>query len=143
MAAWCVSMPAELENDNTGASTEVFIVDPDEALARRLAALFNAMGATVRVFPSAEALLALPALTPACVVSELRLDGMNGIELIGALRKRHCAAPVILLSSNADVATAVSAMRAGALDFIEKPAIERLLTWHVGRLLEGGAPEET
>lgn len=134
-------MPAESRNDNAGTSAEVFIVDPDEALARRLAAVFAGMGATVRVFTSAEALLALPDLAPACVVSELRLGGMSGVELIGALRQRRCTAPVILLSSNAEVATAVSAMRAGALDFIEKPAVERLLTWHVSRLLEGGAPE--
>lgn len=134
-------MSAELKNDDKGAFAEVFIVDPDEALARRLAALFTGLGATVRVFPTAEALLASPAVAPACVVSELRLDGMNGIALIGALRQRRCEAPVILMSSNAEVATAVSAMRAGALDFIEKPAVERLLTWHVGRLLEGSAPQ--
>jgi len=133
-------MPAELEENNGQAASSVFIVDPDDALARRLSELLSTIGAQVRVFPSAAAVLAAAKPAPACVISEVRLPDMSGIELIDALRNRGVHSPVILLAADSDVATAVKAMRAGALDFIEKPHVDRLLAWHVGRLLEPAAP---
>lgn len=133
-------MPADLEKNNGHAASTVFIVDPDDALSRRLSDLLSAIGAQVRVFPSAAAALAAATPAPACVVSEVRLPDMSGIDLIDALRNRGVHSPVILLAADGDVATAVKAMRAGALDFIEKPHAERLLAWHVGRLLEPATP---
>jgi two-component system response regulator FixJ len=133
-------MPAEPEENSDHAASTVYIVDPDEALTRRLSDLLSAIGAQVRVFPSAAAALAAATSAPACVVSEVRLPDMSGIELIDALRNRGVHSPVILLATDSDVATAVKAMRAGALDFIEKPHVERLLAWHVGRLLEPATP---
>lgn len=133
-------MPAHPEKNSDHAASSVFIVDPDDALARRLSELLSVIGAQVRVFPSAAAVLAAATPAPACVISEVRLPDMSGIELIDALRNRGVHSPVILLAAESDVATAVKAMRAGALDFIEKPHVERLLAWHVGRLLEPAAP---
>ena len=133
-------MPAHPEKNNDHAASSVFIVDPDDALARRLSELLSAIGAQVRVFPSAAAALAAATPAPACVISEVRLPDLSGIELSDALRNRGGHSPVSLLAAESDVATAVKAMRAGALDFIEKPHVERLLAWHVGRLLEPAAP---
>jgi two-component system response regulator FixJ len=131
--------PVIQENEPLTAAL-VCIVDPDAALAQRLSELLAAAGAQVRVFGSGAALLAEAAIRPACVISELRLPDMTGIELIGALRARQVQAPVILLAGDGDVAAAVAAMRAGALDFIEKPHVDRLLAWHVRRLLENDEP---
>lgn len=133
-------MRADLENNNDRSASSVFIVDPDEALARRLAGLLAGLGAEVRVFPSAAAVLEAAACAPACVISEAKLPDLSGIDLIGALRSRGVRSPVILLAADGDVAMAVEAMRAGALDFIEKPHVDRLLAWHVGRLLEPASP---
>jgi len=133
-------MPADLENnDDRGVST-VFIVDPDEAMTRHLAELLSALGAEVQIFTTAAAMLDAPGPAPACVISELELPDMSGIELIAALRSRQVRSPVILLAADGEIATAVKAMRAGALDFIEKPHVDRLLAWHVGRLLEHVTP---
>jgi len=126
-------------NSPEASSDIVYLLDTDEALVRRLADLFTPMGADVRIFRSGQAMLAKLDLQPLCVVTEMRLPDMTGVELISALRRRGVTAPVILLSAESDVATAVSAMRAGALDFIEKPHVDRLLAWHVSRLLEGRA----
>ena len=118
----------------------VCIVDPDAVLARRLAELLQGAGAEVRVFGSGAALLAAAAPAPACIISEMRLPDTTGIELIGALRAREISSPVILLADDGEVATAVAAMRAGALDFIEKPHVDRLLVWHIRRLLDNDEP---
>ncbi len=124
-------------NSHESSSDVVCLLDADEALTQRLADLLTPLGADVRVFASGQALLDERDLQPLCVVAEMRLPDMNGVELIGALRRRGVTSPVILVAAEGDVATAVSAMRAGALDFIEKPHVDRLLAWHVRRLLEG------
>jgi two-component system, LuxR family, response regulator FixJ len=119
-------------------SSTVCVVDTDAALIERLGALFSALGATVRGYGSGRAFLAdVGTETPVCVICELRLPDMAGIEVLTALRERGITSPVILLAEGSDVATAVTAMRAGALDFVEKPQVDRLLAWHVHRLLEG------
>jgi len=119
-------------------SSTVCVVDTDAALIERLSALFAALGATVHGYDSGRAVLdAVGADTPVCVICDLELPDMTGIEVITALRARGNTSPVILLAAGGDVATAVTAMRAGALDFIEKPEVDRLLGWHVHRLLEG------
>jgi len=123
-------------NSPEASSDIVYLLDTDETLLRRLGDLLTPMGADVRIFGSGQAMLADLDLQPLCVVAEMRLPDMTGVELIGALRRRGVNAPVILLSAESDVATAVSAMRAGALDFIEKPHVDRLLAWHVRRLLD-------
>lgn len=132
-------MPADTGKENEREDCSVFIVERDEALVRRLSELLSGLGAQVRTFASGTAALAAADPAPACVISELELPDMSGIELIGALRARGMRVPVILMAATADVATAVQAMRAGALDFIEKPHVDRLLAWHVGRLLEAAS----
>ena len=133
-------MPADTENNKTSPSPVVCIVDPDEALTRRLAELIEALGTKVRCYPAGRALLDDLAAGTVCVISEARLPDMTGIQLIEALRERLPDVPVILLATDGDVAAAVSAMRAGALDFIEKPHVDRLLAWRIRHLLEGDVP---
>ena len=123
-------------NSPESSSDVVCLLDTDEELVRRVADLLTSTGADVRIFRTGQAMLAEGGLQPLCVVAVMRLPDMTGVELIEALRHRGVASPVILLSAESDVATAVSAMRAGALDFIEKPHVDRLLAWHVRRLLE-------
>ncbi len=103
--------------------------------------MLSALGVDLRAFPSAAEFLAALPLDLACVVSEALLPDMTGIELIRSLRAQGVDAPVILLAAESDVATAVAAMRAGALDFIEKPHVDRLLAWHVRRLIDDGTGE--
>ena len=119
------------------APVTVCVVDPDAALTDRLNALFTAMGAVVRRYATGRALLDdIGTDVPACVISEMRLPDMSGLELQQELRRRSLALPLILMSRDGDVSAAVAAMRAGALDFVEKPQVDQLLAWHVHRLLD-------
>jgi two-component system, LuxR family, response regulator FixJ len=95
-----------------------------EALARLLARLKH----EVCSFASAEALLEVLAHTRMTVlVASLELPGMSGVELLHEVRRRDRQVPAILLAGESDVATAVEAIRAGAVDFIQKPVIDRIL----------------
>lgn len=115
----------------------ICVVDPDAATQRQVAALLRAVGAEVEVYATAREFLAqLPRAVPVCVVAESRLPDMSGIALLQELRARGLRIPTILLSSDADVSGAVHAMRAGALDFIEKPHIDRALVTQVAPILD-------
>ena len=109
--------------------------DADERLS--LATLFGGLGVTVRTYDSAEDLLAsLDQITVSMLVSELSLPGISGIELLRRLRERGVRPPAILLGEDSDIPTAVDAIRAGAVDFIEKPFIDRILLRRVRAALE-------
>jgi FixJ family two-component response regulator len=133
-------MPAQTENNRTPPLPIVCLADPDAALTRRLADLFEALGTRVRVYASGQELLDEFVPGTLCVIAEARLPDMTGTELIGSLRRQDPGVPVILLASDGDVADAVAAMRAGALDFIEKPHVDRLLVWRLRHLLEKDGP---
>jgi two-component system response regulator FixJ len=115
----------------------ICVVDPDPAVRRSVGALLRALGAEVEGYATAREFLAqLPTAVPVCVVAESRLPDMSGIALLQELRARGLRIPMILLSSDADVNGAVAAMRAGALDFIEKPYIDRALVTQVTPILD-------
>jgi two-component system response regulator FixJ len=100
----------------------VHIVDDDPAMRESVAFLLNTEDLATRVYDGAHALLARVAeLEPGCVVTDIRMPEMNGLELVGELKKRGVTHPVIVLTGHADVALAVEAMKAGVLDFLEKP----------------------
>lgn len=102
----------------------VFIIDDEEAVRHSLAALFRSACLSAETYPDAEAFLrATPglALRGGCVVTDLRMPGMDGTEIIGALRSRGVTLPVVVITGHGDIAMAVRAMKAGAFDFIEKP----------------------
>ena len=115
----------------------VCVVDPDAAVRRSVAVLLRPLGASVEGYATAREFLArLPSAVPVCVVVESGLPDMPGIALLQELRARGLNIPTILLSAEADVKGAVSAMRAGALDFIEKPYIDRALVTQVAPILD-------
>ena len=100
----------------------VYVVDDDEGARHSLEFMIDCAGLAVRGFDSADAFLkAGPPLDNACVVTDVRMPGMSGIELATELRQRSAGVPVIVITGHADVPLAIQAMRAGVTDFIEKP----------------------
>ena len=100
----------------------VCVVDDDAAVRDSLSILLETAGFTVECFDGGEALLAnLDVGRPGCVVLDLAMKGMNGIETQAALAARGSVLPVIFLSAHGDVPTTVRAMKGGALDFLTKP----------------------
>ena len=113
------------------------VVDPDPAVRRSVAELLRPLGVEVEGYATAREFLAhLPDAVPACLVTESRLPDMSGIALLQEVRARGLGIPTILLSADGDIAGAVTAMRAGALDFIEKPYIDRALATQVASILD-------
>ena len=103
-------------------SAIVHLVDDDEDVRRALAFLLGTAGMAVKVYESADALLAkLPSPATGCIVSDVRMPGMSGMQLLQALKEKQVDIPVIIMTGHADIALAVEAMKAGAVDFLEKP----------------------
>lgn len=114
----------------------VFIVDDDEAVRDSLAALFAAAGIPARTFADAEAFLsAWRDDQPGCVVLDLKMPGMNGLELQAALSRRGAQLPIVFLSARGDIPAAVRALKGGAVDFLAKPTDSRALVQRVRALL--------
>ncbi|MBN2021914.1 MAG: response regulator transcription factor [Pirellulales bacterium] len=112
----------------------VFVVDDDDAARNSLAAMIRASGAAVKTYDSAEAFLDDYAPEQwGCLVTDVRMGGMSGLQLQQRLRERGIALPVVLISGYADVPTAVSAMRGGAVTFLEKPCTEEELQGSVAK----------
>ena len=106
----------------------VHLVDDDEDVRRALAFLLGTAGLAVRIYESATALLEKFEPSPrACIVSDVRMPGMDGIQLLRELKTRSVIVPVIIMTGHADVALAVGAMKAGAVDFLEKPFSDDIL----------------
>jgi two-component system response regulator DctR len=103
-------------------SGRVFIVDDDEAIRDALAWLLQSRGVAAEVFPSAEEFLtAWSASLEGCLLLDIRMEGMSGLDLFDRLRDLGCRLPVIFLTGHGDVPMAVSALKKGARDFVEKP----------------------
>jgi two-component system, LuxR family, response regulator FixJ len=119
----------------------VYVIDDDDGARDSLEFLLDCAGVRVRSFATADAFLkASPPLAGACVVTDVRMPGTGGVELVEQLRKRGENVPVIVITGHADVPLAIQAMKAGVADFIEKPfddevmlsAIRQALTQHAG-----------
>jgi len=103
----------------------VHIVDDDEAVRQSLAFLLSTAGVAVRVYDSATSFLdALPSLQSGCLITDVRMPDMTGIELLQRLKAKSIDLPVIVITGHGDIPLAVEAMRSGAIDFIEKPFAE-------------------
>jgi two-component system response regulator FixJ len=106
----------------------VFVVDDDEAICESLRLLIGDIGLEVRTFPSAGQFLSeYDSLQPGCLVLDVRMSGMSGLELQAKLRERGWHIPTIIITGHGDVPMAVEAMKAGAMDFIEKPFRDQVL----------------
>lgn len=100
----------------------VYVIDDDAALRDSLQFLLDSAGFSVQLFDSAEAFLATPPLlTSGCVVTDIRMQPLDGIELLCKLRQAGHNIPVIVMTGHGDVPLAVKAMKLGATDFLEKP----------------------
>jgi two-component system response regulator FixJ len=112
----------------------VFVIDDQESVRHALAEMLDVFGYRVEAYGSADAFLrALDRARPACVVADVRMPGMTGIELVEELARRNCTLPIVLISGHADVPMAVSAIKAGAEDFIEKPVDDVRLVAAINR----------
>jgi two-component system response regulator FixJ len=106
----------------------VHVVDDDPAFLRSMEALLDSVGFSTRIYDSAPAVLnAVSQLTGGCVLLDVQMPGMNGLELQANLNELGIRLPVIVMTGQGDVAIAVRAMKAGAVDFIGKPCDDDLL----------------
>ena len=100
----------------------VFVVDDDPTVCESLVLLLRMEGFAPRAFSNAPTFLeAVQAATPACIILDLHLPGCSGLDLLRELRTLRVASPVLVISGQSDIASAVEAMKFGALDFLEKP----------------------
>lgn len=124
------------------ASNRVLVVDDDVTMGSALRRLFRSAGIESEHFESGTDFLDRADFSPpACIVLDLRMPGMDGLAVQGALKEREIDLPVVFLTGSAAIQDAVTAMRAGAADFIEKPFENQDLLDRVSRLLAACARE--
>jgi FixJ family two-component response regulator len=115
----------------------VHVVDDDEAVRDSLQWLLEGKDYRVRCFDSAESFLSrFDPREVACVLADIRMDGMSGLELQDKLIERKSPLPIVFITGHGDVPMAVSSMKKGAMDFIEKPFKEEELVSLVERMLD-------
>jgi FixJ family two-component response regulator len=99
----------------------VFIVDDDEAVCDSLSLLLDSMGLETQVFHSAQAFLAGHDGRPGCLLLDVRMPGLSGMDLQKRLSDMGKSLPIVFISGHGDIPMAVEAMKAGAIDFLQKP----------------------
>lgn len=126
----------------------VYVIDDDDAARDSLALLVESAGYAVESFPTAMSFLnRVDALPPGCALVDIRMPEMGGLELQAALKEKGVEVPIVFVTGHADVPVAVRAMRAGAIDFVEKPfeadvildAVERALAHAAARREQASA----
>ncbi len=120
------------------AAVAIHIVDDDPAVRDSLRLLLEASAFAVRTHASAAAFLVEAAALVGCVLTDVRMPELDGLELQQRLNERGVRLPVIVMTGQGDIPIAVRAMKAGAVDFLEKPVDEARLLDAVGRALEQG-----
>jgi len=109
----------ELDSDTVPTA---YVVDDDESIRTLWRWLMESNGIAVRTFATAaEFITAYPPDAPGCLVLDLRLPGMSGLELQGHLKQKGVEIPIVIVTGHGDIPTAVNAIKGGAVDFIEKP----------------------
>jgi two-component system response regulator FixJ len=104
------------------AEATIYVIDDDEAMRDSLDFLLSAAGFRVRLFESGAAFMASgPVAAPGCIVTDIRMPGMDGLELLKRVKAEKVAVPVVIMTGHGDVPLAVEAMKCGASDFVEKP----------------------
>src|SRR5262252_74233 len=110
------------------ADTIVHVIDDDEAVRQSIEFLLGTSGITARTYDSASAFLnALPTIDSGCIITDVRMPGISGIDLLRRLGEMRIKMPVIVITGHGDVPLAVEAMKIGAIDFLEKPFADDLL----------------
>ena len=114
----------------------IFVVDDDEAVRDSLKALLESAGLTAEVYASGRQFLnEFAALPSGCLLLDMRMPDIGGLELLQELAARDATLPVIIITAYGDVPLAVKAMRAGAVDFIEKPFTKEVILDSIHRAL--------
>jgi two-component system CheB/CheR fusion protein len=114
----------------------VAVIEADATERRTLCSLLNSLDVEVQDYDSAESYLAARMDGYGCLIIDVSLPGMSGLDLLRRLRAQHDALPIILLGDDSDVRAAVTAMREGAVDFFEKPHVEAAIARRVSYLLD-------
>lgn len=124
------------------ADTVVHIVDDEEAVRNSLAFLLQTSGFAVRVHETATEFLRLaPTISNGCLITDLRMPDMDGVELLRRLREAGAMLPAIVITGHGDVQMAVEAMKSGALDFIEKPFSDEVMLSSITRAVNRAAEQ--
>jgi len=125
-----------MASENAVAQPVVHIIDDDEGLRESLAFLLRSAAFEVKSFESAKAFLdVLPHAAPGCIITDVRMPDISGIELLRRLKELKIGVPVIVITGHGDIALAVEAMKIGAADFFEKPFDDDLLVASVRAVL--------
>lgn len=115
-------------------TSTVFVIDDQSSIRHALGEMLSVFGYNVEAYESADSFLrALDPSRHGCVVADVRMPGMDGIELVRELARRQILLPVVVISGHADVPMAVAAIKAGAEDFIEKPVDDVQLVAAINR----------
>jgi len=118
----------------------VFVVDDDESVRDALASLIRSSGLTVQTFASALEFLAQPRPdVPSCLVLDVRLPGLSGLDLQKRMAEIDIAIPIVFITGHGDVPTSVRAMKAGAVEFLTKPFVDQDLLDAVQQAMERDA----
>ena len=117
------------------AELTVYVIDDDEAVRDSTAFLLETADLKVRTYESAEAFLAERDRVPGCIITDVRMPGINGLELARRIRDSGSNEPVIVITGHADLPLAIEAMRAGVIDFVEKPFDDEVLLGSISRVL--------
>jgi len=112
----------------------VFVIDDQESVRHALAEMLGVFGFEVTTYDSATSFLqSLPTTRMGCIIADVRMPGIDGIELVRELTRCGVNLPVVLISGHADVPMAVAGIKAGAEDFIEKPVDDKALVAAINR----------
>jgi FixJ family two-component response regulator len=115
----------------------VFVVDDDASVRAALAALIRSAGLKVETFASAREFLArAPARVPSCLVLDLRLPGLSGLDLQSRMGELNLEIPIVFITGHGDIPTSVRAMKAGAVEFLTKPFLDRDLLDAIAQAIE-------
>lgn len=122
----------------------VYIVDDDQAIRDSLKFLMKSVGFESMVYESAESFLNKADLErPGCLIVDIRMQGMSGLELQQLLNDRNIKLPVIVITGHGDIPMAVQAMKAGAVDFLEKPFDNEVLINRIKQCLKEATKEQS
>jgi two-component system response regulator FixJ len=114
----------------------IAVIEADAAARRMLCSLLSSLDAEIQDYDSAESYLAADVDVLGCVITDMALPGMSGLDLLRKLRETETSPPVIVLGEETDVRAAVDAMREGAADFIEKQHMDLAIPRRVAYLLD-------
>jgi len=121
-------IPANIDSGSTVIHPTVYVVDDSADILEAIRVLLNSVSLATRTFASGEEFVSsIDHTARGCLLLDMRMPGMSGLEVQEALKQRSIVLPIIFLTGHGEVGTAVQAMRDGALDFIEKPFHPQLL----------------